>query len=614
MKKKFLLLLIIISLVGGCERADKSNASNGIKDYTFLVYMNGSDLESENNAGTSDLYEMMKVGSNDKINVVIETGGTKDWKNYYIDASQNQRWLVQKNHMENLQNLGAKNMGQAETLKDFIVWGINNYPAKKYALILWNHGGGAISGFGYDEKFNYDTLLLVELENALKEAYESTKTKFEIIGFDACLMSSLETADMVAPYGKYLVASTELEPSIGWEYTSFLQDSTDNELNGEKLGKSIADGFFQAGKKQKLDELATLSVINTDKIAMVKTNFETFLTKANKEISNIEEYNNLSKSISKSEYYGGQTQEEGFSNMIDLGDIANHLDSDYSTEKSKILDSIKKAVVYEVKGASKANSTGLSIYFPYYGKENLQYELPVYMNLNFSDTYNNFLQTYTDMTAKDSEGIATKQGIEKNGSEYKINVHEKDITGLSGAHLVLGERVSDNKILMYGGSPVNDIGDDGGVSSEFQGKWLTLNGKLMYFCVTKASDDYATYSVPVTLNGEYCNIKVLWENDGTEDGKYKIIGAWHGVIPENMVVRKEIIRIKSGDVIEPIYPLYDINNKQSKMTNGKAFMIIGQPKIELSPLSKDEDSKYVLGFCLDDCAQNRCFTEFIDLE
>ncbi|MFZ7132364.1 MAG: clostripain-related cysteine peptidase [Eubacteriales bacterium] len=614
MKKKFMLMIVSILLCCSCNQSNKSTTTEGVREYTFLIYMNGSDLESENNAGTSDLYEMMKVGSDNNINIIIETGGTKDWKNYYIDASQNQRWMVQKNHLEKLESLGAKNMGQGETLKDFITWGIEKYPAKKYALILWNHGGGAISGFGYDEKFNYDTLLLVELKNALKGAYEITKTKFEIIGFDACLMASLETADIISPYGKYLVASTELEPSIGWEYSSFLQGSTDEKLNGQQLGTKIADGFFKAVQKQRLDEVATLSVIETGKVGEVKTNFESFLKKANKEIININEYNNLSKTISRSEYYGGQTQEEGFSNMIDLGDMANHLSSKYAEDKEAITSSIEEAMVYQVKGKSKENSSGISIYFPYYGKDNIAYELPIYKSIGFSESYNNFLQTYTDITSKDNESISTKQGISKVGDQYQVKVEQKEISYIKGVHAVLGKKVSEDKILLYGGSPKADLDESQGtVSAKFHHQWLTLNGHLMNFCITQVSEDHVMYSIPVILNDEYCNIKVAWYKEDTDSGTYHIIGAWHGVIPDNLVVRKEIIKIKRGDKIEPIYPLYDINSKQVKLTTGAPFSIVGEPHIELSSLETDEEG-YVLGFCLDDCAQNRCFSEFIEIQ
>ena len=52
-------------------------------------------------------------------------------------------------------------MDNADTLIDFINWGITKYPAKRYGLVLWDHGGqwtgyggdsqnGTYGGFGFN--------------------------------------------------------------------------------------------------------------------------------------------------------------------------------------------------------------------------------------------------------------------------------------------------------------------------------------------------------------------------------------------------------------------------------------------------------------------------------
>lgn len=613
MKKKLFLIFIIFIVLSGCNTIDKSNTNTNIKDYTFLIYMNGSDLESENNAGTQDLYEMMKVGTNDNINIIIETGGTKDWGNFYIDPSHNQRWMINKNHMDKLLDLDAKNMGRSETLKDFITWGIEKYPANKTALILWNHGGGAISGFGYDEKFNYDTLLLAELETALKDAYEINGTKMDIIGFDACLMASLETANIVSPYADYLVASPELEPSIGWEYSGFLKKASESSLSGKELGIEIANAFYRASVKEKLDEFVTLSVIDTKEIKQVKENFEGFIKEANQGLKNINEYNSISQTISKSEYYGGQTQEEGYSNMIDLGDMAKNLSDNYSESKKKIIESVGNAVVYKIMGKGKGDSTGISVYFPYYGKENTQYELPIYRNLEFSKAYNNFLTVYTDITESDGESIGTNEPVSKDGNTYKATIKEKDISGLKLAHMVLGKELTPGKIILFGTSYIDEVDEKTGVvSKEFSGQWLSLNNHLMSFCETKRDNKVTTYSIPVILNNEFANIKIIALREDTGEIEYHIVGAWHGINPKNMVVRKEIIPIKKGDKIEPIYQVYDENKKIIESVNGSPFNLEEDPQIKLISIDKDDD--YMVGFCLEDCAQNLSFSQFIRID
>jgi len=599
-------------LCSSCVSDEKRSQDDLVKDYTFLIYMNGSDLESEHNAGTADLYEMMKVGTTDSINVVIETGGTKKWKNYYIDASQNQRWMVKKNDLEKLQDLGSKNMGVANTLSDFLVWGTRNYPAKKVVLILWNHGGGSISGFGYDEKHNYDTLLLVELQKALKDAYKLTNTKLEVIGFDACLMASLETASIVSPYANYLVGSTELEPANGWEYSSFLKEASETNLGGAELGKSIANGFFKDTIKYDVSDVATLSVIDTGKIPKLKTSFENFITRANEEIYDNQSFNELSGSISRSEYYGGQSPNEGYSNMIDLGDFARNLSDDYAQDKTEIIKNVEEAVVYKVKGDAKADSSGISIYFPYYDKDVIEYELPIYGTIGFSKTYNDFLKNYTDIAANDkNEVVLSDDNISKEGDRYKLNIDTTDTKNVSQACTVLGKKTDNNKVVLFGGSPTADYDDrTGEVVTQFDHKWISLNGHGIYACITRKQDEYTTYSIPVILNDEYVNIKVAWYGQEEGEGYYKILGAWHGVIPDNMIVRKEIIKLKIGDQVQPILKEYDLLTKEEKSIYGEVFILEEEPKVSAQELEGDG---YVLGFCIDDYSLNQCYSEFISI-
>lgn len=61
-------------------------------------------------------------------------------------------------------------MGNPNTLVDFINYAYKNYKAEKYSLILWDHGGGPIYGYGYDEYNKLDSLTLIELKDALEHS------------------------------------------------------------------------------------------------------------------------------------------------------------------------------------------------------------------------------------------------------------------------------------------------------------------------------------------------------------------------------------------------------------------------------------------------------------
>jgi len=252
-------------------------SANNLADYTLLVYMIGSDLEAKSYAATKNIQQMENPGSSPKINVIVETGGgtnqTKLNDKRFIDFTVVQRHKILHNKVQTLVNLGKKDMGNPQTLSDFIVWGISNFPAKKYAVVLWDHGSG-LNGFGQDLNFHNDILTPVELKQAFLATEFLTNTKFELIGFDACAMSSLEVATRLQNATHYLVASEEVEPTWGWNYTAIIQNlSANSSQPGSLLGKVIVDSYLRSSKYLSTvedfgaDKEVTLAVIDMSKIS-----------------------------------------------------------------------------------------------------------------------------------------------------------------------------------------------------------------------------------------------------------------------------------------------------------------------------------------------------------
>ena len=209
---------------------------------TIMVYMCGTDLESRSGMGTANLQEMLDARFGGDITLLIYTGGCKAWKNSVVSSSANQIWQVKDGKLICLkENLGSVPMTDPDTLSGYIRWCAENYPASRYELILWDHGGGSVSGYGYDEKFaSSGSMNLAGLDTALKSA----GVKFDFIGFDACLMATAETALTMAQYADYLIASEETEPGVGWYYTDWLTAFGENtSLPTIQIGQHIADSF-----------------------------------------------------------------------------------------------------------------------------------------------------------------------------------------------------------------------------------------------------------------------------------------------------------------------------------------------------------------------------------
>lgn len=174
---------------------------------------------------------MLSSGIGEKVNVVIQTMGTKKWQNYGISAKTAQRYIVKKGKLKLVKDdLGQLNCASSKTLSDFIAFGKKKYPADRYIFLFWDHGGDPVYGFGYDDKQqSEDSLTLDEMAKAFSKHKDIT---FDMIGMDCCIMANMETCMVLAPYCRYTVLSEDFESGLGWNYTKWTKYAY---ANAEKL-------------------------------------------------------------------------------------------------------------------------------------------------------------------------------------------------------------------------------------------------------------------------------------------------------------------------------------------------------------------------------------------
>ena len=237
-------------------------AATNAKSATVLVYMNGSDLESEAGEASSDIAEMLASGIGTNANVVIETLGTRQWQDFGIASDHTQRYAIKQGKLELVDDsLGQLDTTDPNTLADFIRWGTENYPADRYILLLWDHGAGPVYGFGYDEfQSDYAALTLDEMKQALDA---NPGVHFDMIGMDCCIMGSLETCVALQPYCDYMVLSEDFEPGIGWSYKEWMGKLEQNPgVDMVELGTNIVDGMISEVSKDEENGDATLALID----------------------------------------------------------------------------------------------------------------------------------------------------------------------------------------------------------------------------------------------------------------------------------------------------------------------------------------------------------------
>ena len=354
----------------------------------LLIYMNGSDLESETAAGTDDLKELLRSGFDEaSVNIVIFTGGAHRWHTGAVPSNECAVSVLRGGKIEQLGTLGKRDMGNAGTLASFLSFGLENFPAERTSLILWDHGGGSIAGYGADENFDMSTLTLLELEYAFEKA-GLAENRLELLGFDACLMASVEMAVVAAKYADYLLASESVEPGDGWDYRTVSVLSSG--ATGEEFGIAMCDAFSEFYKSSR--EEFTLSLVKTAAADNVMGALGR-LADAAMETLDSGGFTQLGAYRRSAKVFGGGTPLDEPCDMIDILDFSRALGSSFPNEAALVRTALDSAVLYSVY-RSNAELGGLSVYHMYSASGDIWRSLEVYKSLGMSEAYTEYLSAF----------------------------------------------------------------------------------------------------------------------------------------------------------------------------------------------------------------------------
>ena len=389
-----LLALVLLTLLVGVLPA-LAEAADDAAEWTVLFYMCGSDLESRYSYATDNLEEIMgcvyphsrisdmmleyealmdqtKMPDPGRVNVLIETGGCKQWHTQKLgmDISNTalQRWRYegflndeQPDGFFLEQSLPLQSMADPETLTDFVRWGAENYPAKKYALVLWDHGGGSKTGIFIDELFEGDVMHLNDLGNALRES----GVHLEAVLFDACMMAGIETASAIADSANWMIASEEVVAGKGSAIDDWLQQLFISPgLDGEWLGRWVCDMSqikYTDEDDEEAQQLLTWSVIDLKKIPQLVEKVDLGFDSMGKVYANYPRLmSRFAKYLMDIEQFGTKDSTEG---MFDLQGLL------YAPEIAMVmppdilkntLEAMREAVAYCVRGPGRSAARGIS--------------------------------------------------------------------------------------------------------------------------------------------------------------------------------------------------------------------------------------------------------------
>ena len=416
--KRFLLLIVLLLSLGAVSQGCAEHPAQELSEWTVLFYFCGSDLESDHGYASGNLEEIsycltydafssvrldegeMAVPEPEDVQVVIETGGSKRWHaekvGMEVRTDRLQRWhfrparvtlddLAEKltrvegmnswelqeefdaqvhdqAAMTLVQELPLASMAAPETLADFIRWGAENYPAKKYALVLWDHGADARKGLMIDELFGGDLMRLDELKISLAEG----GVHFETVLFDACLMASLETACAIEDYADWMVASEELVDGKGTAIYSWLQQLYFTpQWDGLRLGRWICrmtQEKYSEEDMNRAEDTLTWSVIDLRKIDRLAEALDSFFAVWSDIYAHHPDYMVEACAILNDAFEFGL----GDANMVDLTTILYQPRAVIGLEREtymELLDALEEAVAYNVHGSDRASAGGLSFCF-----------------------------------------------------------------------------------------------------------------------------------------------------------------------------------------------------------------------------------------------------------
>jgi hypothetical protein len=358
---------------GSAMSRNDFQVTEGLAEWTFMVYLDAdNDLEP---SGEADFAEMADIGSCGNVNVVVQYDGLNG------DCPQTKRFLVSRNSSllgPAEAYLDEQNMGDPAVLADFIAWAVERYPARRYALVIWNHGGGwkaldahspgiepssatagkvAVSKSIAQDVTNGDELYMHEVREALERARERTSRTVDLLGFDACYMGMIEVAYSMRGLCSIMVGSEDSEPAFGWDYDVLLSGLAHSPgMAADQLAKLIVDSYNRTQRRD-----LTQSAYDMSKIEAAAAAVDRFAGAASSDWKVLRDARigaRVFHPSSAAKFWG--TDLKGFaSRVFEKSSVPAIKDA-----AAGVLSSLDALIIAESHSANMEGSNGAAIYFP----------------------------------------------------------------------------------------------------------------------------------------------------------------------------------------------------------------------------------------------------------
>ena len=349
----------------------------------LAIYMVGSDLEEDDESGTDDLYELIEgyesLPDDHAVEVVVAFGGAnKDgWRGmkfadiYQImDDSGDGRFGNETFPGAYLSRYDDANMDDESSLTLFLDYLADEYPGLgSRFLAFWDHGN-AYKGFGGDTNFGGPEMSAMYMDEMAGAFRRSDPGVFDLIGFDACFMASIEVAKVVSPYGKYMIASEDLEPGHGWLWSEVIRIYA-REDSAVEAGKGMVDNFVQdVHEGGRRFDGRTLSLVDLGRYEELVAALDPVVSALGRQLSLRDEYSgDVATGVTGVGAFGESERRGQPPTSIDLTDFALSMSEEFAGTEiepilDELLDEIDRFVVHSRHDGSTPHANGISIAAP----------------------------------------------------------------------------------------------------------------------------------------------------------------------------------------------------------------------------------------------------------
>jgi cysteine peptidase C11 family protein len=222
------VLLAAVVALAVAFTATAANAAAPRAKWTVMVYMSGDNNLEDYIVNDLEL-ELGALGSNADVQVVALADRGPRYDTRRGDWQTTKLFHVTQGMVADaasaLADWGERNMGDPQTLRDFVTWSKGNYPADHYALVFWGHGWSWHPGYVMQDDTSNDTLDAPEIASSFSAIGFN-----DVVAFDGCNMASIEVARLWRGHARAMSASQEYVGWDGLEYDVVLQQLRANPL------------------------------------------------------------------------------------------------------------------------------------------------------------------------------------------------------------------------------------------------------------------------------------------------------------------------------------------------------------------------------------------------